>query len=171
MAPDTVISNARVVERGADKGIGVMANVTLGVGRHVGGGFADGEGSVVTTAARADDLRVVDSRRRGKDSGGVARFARVGGGDVGSGLAGRRCAVMAAYAVSGDAGMTKRRRTKNCRVMTGIALRSRRNVIRGLADRDGAVMTGTARTDHLRVIDAHGGRKRRRGVTRLAGIR
>ena len=171
MAPYAVIRNACVIKRGADEGVGVMANITLGAGCHVGGGFADGEGSVVTTAARADDLRVVDSRRRSKDGSGMAGFACVGGGDMGGRFAGRRRAVVAAYAISGDTGMTKRRRAKNCRVMAGVALGSRRNMIRGLADRDGAVMTGIARTDHLRVIDAHGGRKCRRRMTRLADIR
>lgn len=70
-------------------------------------------------------------------------------------LAGRICAVMAAYAVAGDIDVVEIRRQPADGAVTIVAGIAAGNVCRVLANCDDAVVTGTTGADHLGVIDHH----------------
>ncbi len=91
----------------------------------------------------------------------MAIFTDVGRQNVILIFAGRVCTVVAANAIAGDIRMIKIRRQPRHGRVAIIAVVAAGNMRWMLACRDGAVMTGCASTDDLRVIDYHNRLKER----------
>lgn len=60
-----------------------MAGIAFRGGRNMRGRFANGDGAIVTAAARAEHLGMIHAHRRPERSGVVTRFASICRGDMG----------------------------------------------------------------------------------------
>lgn len=110
------------------------------------------DGAVVAGAAGANDLRMVNSIGRRPYGVVVAILANVGHENVVLASAGGVGAVVAADTVAGNIGVIKVGRYPCGGRMTVIAVVTRRDVRWILARCDGAVVTGAAGADDLRMV-------------------
>ena len=107
MTRRTVAGDPGVIERRRQPGsrrVTVITGITTG---DVGWVFAGGGDTIVTGAAGAKHLRVIDGVRRHPQRVVMAVLAEVGCTDVGQVFAGRLSAVMTRRAVAGDPGVIK----------------------------------------------------------------
>jgi len=115
--------------------------------------------AIMAGAASADYLGVVHSESWNPDVGIMAVFANIRCQNVRRVLASRFDAVVAAYAIAGDADVIEiRRQPTDCR-MAVIAIIAARDMRWMLACGRRAVMARTAGTEDLGVVDSVGGRK------------
>ncbi len=136
----------------------------------MGGVLAGCRDAIMTGAATAQNLRMVD-RVCGRERIGVmAVFADIGGLNVRRAFTGRLGTVVATDAVSGDVGVVEGRgHPAGCRV-TVVAVVAAVYVSRMLAACCDAVMTGVAGAYDLGVINRKDGRKHICAVAVLADI-
>ena len=134
----------------------VVAVIAAGDMRWV---LAGGNDAIVTGAASADYLRVVHRVSRNPDIGVMAVFANICCQNVCRVFAGRFDAVVAAYAIAGDADVIEIcRQPTGCR-MAVIAIIAARDMRWMLACGRRAVMARTAGTEDLCVVDSVGRRE------------
>ena len=170
MAAEAVARDIHVIEcRGSpgNRRVTIVAGIVAGDVRRV---FADCDDAVMTGAADADDMRVVDGKCGHEHIGVVAVFADVTGLNMCLILAACIHAVMAVNTVARNVEVVKIRwQPGNARVavVAGIAAR---DVCRILASCGDAVVTGTASADDLRMVDRDHGRKHIRAVAILADV-
>lgn len=130
-----------------------MAVVTGVTAREMGRVLASRGDAVVTRDTGAHDVRVIDGEHRRKDVRVVAVFTDVIGLNVCQVLTGRIHAIVAVDAISGDAQMIKIGWQPPSRGMAVVTRIPARQMIQVFAGRGNAIMTGTALTDNLHVID------------------
>lgn len=126
---------------------------------------------VVTGAAPAQHLGVINGDHWHPDRIVVAVLADIGGEDVGRILAGSLAAVVAGYAIVGDTGVIEIGRQPGNRRVTIIAVSATGNVGRVFPGRGDAIVTGATGTQDMRVIDPHDRLPQTCGVAVFAGIR
>jgi len=132
--------------------------------------FAGGRDAIVTGAAAADDLRVINRKHGRPDVRGMAVFTDIAGLQVRRTLAGRFHTVMAACTVSGDIDVVEvGGQPARCRmtIVAGIATRNMCRILSGGCD---TVMTGAAGANNLCVINRKDGRPDVRGMAVFADI-
>ena len=167
---DTVARDVGVIKirwQPANRRMTVVAVVATGDVVQV---FAGGREPVMTGAAGARNLRMVNEIRGRPDSGVVTVFTHIGGLYVCQILAGGCSTVVAANAVTGDAHMVEVRRppaNRRVTIVTGIAAVY---VRRMFASRNEAVMTGATGAHHLCVVNGKDWRKHVGVVTVFTNI-
>lgn len=170
VAAAAVARNVRVVEvrrNPAGRRMTIVAGVAAADVRRC---LAGRDIAVVTRLAGANDLRMIDAKRRHECGGRMAVLANRSGQDMRRILAGRVNAVMAAAATTRDADMVEiGRYPARCRmaIVAGVAARQ---VRRCLAGRQRAIVTGAAAADDLGMVDAVDRRKLHRVVAILAHV-
>jgi len=153
VAAEAVADDANMVECGRTPGVRGVAVVTGIAAVDVRRVFARCCDAVVAGTAGANDLRVVDRKRRREHVGGVAVFADVAGLYMCRVLAGCLGAVVAADTVTGNVDVIEIcRQPAGCGV-TVVAGVATGNVGGVLAGRRDAIVTGSAGTGHLGVVD------------------
>lgn len=148
-----IAGDVHVIEIRWSPGVCRMTIITGITAREMRGVLAGGCDAVVTGVTGAHNLCVIDSEHRRKDIGVVAVFTDVTGLNVRQILAHRIHAVVAVDAISGDFQMIEIGWQPPCR---GVAIVTRIpacQMIQVFAGCGNAIMTGTAFTDHLHVID------------------
>jgi len=145
----------------------VVASVATG---YVRGILASGDSAIVTGAANADDLRVIDPHHGRKKIGRVAVFANIRCLNVCLVLAGRVGAVMAAHTVTRDIDVVEIRRQPGNRAVTVVAIVAAGDVSRVLAGGSNAVMATAAIAENLGVIHGYHRRKHCRRMTVFTNI-
>ena len=118
--------------------------------------LADSRCSVMTGITGANDLRVINGEHRHPDVGRVAVFANIRGLDVSWRLTCRIGTVMAAGAITRDIHVIKIRGQPANRGMTVVTVNSTVYMRRGLPGRYHTVMTRSAGSEYLGVIDGEG---------------
>ena len=133
MAAVTVSRNVYMIEIGRQPRDRRMAIVTAFAARNVRFVFAGCCRSIMARAASPHYLRVVDQNGRFKHRGVMTVLADIRGLNMAEAFADGSDAVVAPYAVVGDARMIKQGRNPGCHAVTVVALIVGRNVIRCLA--------------------------------------
>jgi len=171
VAAEAVTDDACVVEVGGPPGIRRMAVITGIATVDMRRVLARCRNAVMAGAAGAEDLCVVDGKYRREHVGVVAVLADVRRGYVRRGLA--RCfhPVMAVDAIADNIHVIEIRRQPSSRCMTVVAGIATRNVVRVLPRRRESIMTRSAGTGYLRMVDCIRGRERGRIVAVLADVR
>ena len=171
VAAGTVAGDIHVVEirwQPASRAVTVIAVIATGdVCRRLTGG----DDAIMTSAASADHLGVIDNDHGHKHGGAVAVFTNICRVYMRRVLAGCRRTVMTVYAAARNGCMIERRRQPACggvAIITGI---SAGNVCRCLAGGDGTVMAGSAGANDLGVIYGKCRREYIGCMTVLADIR
>jgi len=170
MATDAVAGNVHVIEvrrPPGDCGVTIVTGVVAGDVSRV---FAGCGNAIMTGAADADDLRVVNSKYGHKNIGAVAVFADVARLNMRRALSGSVHAVMAVDAAARDIDVIKVRRQPRDGRMAIIAVIAAGDMGLVFAGGRDAVMTGAARANDLRVVDRRHGRKHIRAVAVFANV-
>ena len=153
VAAEAVADDANMVERGRTPGVGGVAVVTGIAAVDVRRVFARCRDAVVAGTAAANHLRVVDRKHRREHVGVVAVFANFAGLYMRRVLAGGLGTVVAADTVTGNVDVIEVcRQPAGCGV-TVVAGVATGNVGGVLAGRRDAIVTGSAGTGHLGVVD------------------
>ena len=124
----------------------------------------------MTRAATAQNLDVVNSHHRRPEIGGVAGLANIRRLNVRRTFASGLCTVMTACTIVGDVYVVEVRRQPRDRAVAVITGTAADNVGRVLAGRGDAVMTGTAGTKNLCMIDGQHRCPKNRGMAVLAYV-
>lgn len=171
MAAPTVTDDIDVIEISRYPAGGGMTIVTVVAAVDVRRVLACCCSTVVTGAARANDLGVIDGKHGSKDIGRMAILTDIGCLDVRRVFAGGFGAVMAIETAARVIHVIEVRGQPADRRVTVIAISAACNVRRVLASCRDAVVAGAAGTEHLRVIDGNGWLKCGRAVAVFANIR
>jgi len=166
-----VARDVRVIEGCGYPAVGRVAVVTGVAAREVPGVFAGRHRAVMARRAGTEHLRVVDAVRGRPLHRVMAVLANVARRHVRRPLAGCVDAVVTAEAVARDIRMIEGGRYPAIRGVAVVAGIGTRDMSRIFAGRDGSVVTRGAGTEHLRVIDAVGGRPEDFVVAVLADVR
>ena len=104
--------------------------------------FARRNDPIMTTAASADDLGVIDGHHRGKDIGGMAVFTDIRRSNMPAILANRFRTVVTTNAVAGNIQVIEIRRQPTHGAMTVIAGIAARDMCQVFAEGNDAVVAG-----------------------------
>ena len=147
-----------------------MAVITVCATLNVSGVLTDGGHPVMTRAASAQHLSVINRESGCPDIRVMAVLADVGRLYVRRRLACRLNAVVAAHAVTRDIHVVKVCWQPTDSGVTVVAIGATGNVCRVLADGSGAIMTRTASAHYLRVVNRYGRIENERTVAIFADI-
>lgn len=154
MTSRTTACHAAVIEmRRAPRNCG-MTNIASARRLHVIRRFAGRRCAVMTACARTHHLRVIDARNGIPCRGVVAGLARIGARDMRRVFRRRRGAVVAADAITDDAGVIETGKRPQTGGVAHLAIIIRQNVCGRFADGDVIVVAAAARAVHRIVIDA-----------------
>ena len=171
VATEAVTDDACVVEVGGPPGVAGVAVVTGITAIDMRRVLARRRNAVMAGAAGAEDLCVVDGKYRREHVGVVAVLTDIRRGYVRRGLP--RCfhPVMAVDAIADNVHVIEVRGDPSGRCMTVVASIATCNVVRVLPCRRESIMTRSAGTGYLRMVDRIRGCERGRVVAVLAHVR
>lgn len=153
VAIDAGIRDVGVIEVRGEPADGGMAVVAIFTACDMGRRLASGRHAIVAGTAGADDLHVIDGKRRCPDVRVMAVLTDVSGGNVRCVLARRFNAVVAADAVASDVDMVEVRRQPAGRRMAVVALIATRDMRRMFSGRGDTVVAGATGSEDLCVIN------------------
>ena len=136
----------------ADRCVTIVAGI---IGIQVSRVFTDGCNAVMTRAAGANDLGVIDRKHGREHVGSVAVLANIAGLDVRLVFAGRFCTVVAADAIAADICVVEIRRQPADRRVAVVAIIAARYMRRMLAGCRGAVVARATGPQYLRMVDGY----------------
>jgi len=170
MTTGTIADDIHVIEvRGQPpiSAVAIVASVAAGDVRQILAGGCD---TVMAGTARPDNLVVIDHHRWREDIGGVAVFADSCCLNVGWVLADRFRTVVTANTIAGDIDVIEIRRQPADRAVTVVAGVAAAYVSRVLTRCSNAIVTGTAGTNDLCVVDSDNRHPNGRAMAVLAYI-
>lgn len=170
MAVNAIAGNVDVIEVGREPsccGVAVFAVVAACDVRWI---FARRGNPIMTRAASTQYLRVVNREGRREYVRSVAIFAGICRLNVVGGLASGRGAVMTIETPARNVDVVEVGRQPSCCRMAVVAIVAREYVRWVLTGCGNPIVTRTARTQYLRVINGIGGRKNVRVVAILANV-
>ena len=157
VAADAVSGDVGVVEVRRNPAARRVAVVTGIAASDMVRALAHGNRAVVTRAACAEHLQVIDAHYGRERYDAMAILAEVRRLYVRDGLADRIDVVVAAHAIGSDVVVIEIGRCPGSRRMAVVASVATDDVAGVLAHRCRAVVTGATGSEHLRVIDLHDG--------------
>ncbi len=157
VAAETIIDDIDMVKVRRGPRDSCMTVVAVVAARNMGRMLTGCDYAVMARTAGADDLRVINGEDGLPDVGAMAVLANVARLDVRLVLAGRIDTVMTFGAIAREVQVIEIGRQPGDRRVAVVAVVAARDVRRMFTRCGEAVVTGTARAEHLRVIDCEYG--------------